>query len=55
MTMPTNNWAFIIAAYTVAWVGIVGYWVFVHRAVSRAREVYRRAAAAAAESPARSR
>jgi hypothetical protein len=45
--MSTNNWTFIIAAYTVAWLGVIGYWIFVHRAVRQAREVYDRAIAAA--------
>ncbi len=46
--MASNNWTYIIAAYTVAWVGIVGYWAFVHRAVRMARDVYDRAVQAAA-------
>jgi hypothetical protein len=41
--MMQNNWHYIIAAYTAAWCGIAGYWVFVHRAVRHAREVYERA------------
>jgi uncharacterized membrane protein (DUF485 family) len=45
--MSTNNWTFIIAAYTVAWLGIAGYWIFVHVAIRRAREEYDRAIAAA--------
>jgi hypothetical protein len=46
--MMVSNWTFIIAAYTVAWVGVVGYWVFVHGAVRRARRRYEQALAAAA-------
>jgi hypothetical protein len=43
-----GNWAFITAAYVAAWVGVVGYWVFVHRAVRRARKRYERSVAAPA-------
>ena len=48
MMSSTTNWAFIIAAYSVAWVGVIGYWVFVHRAVRQARQVYDRAIEATA-------
>ena len=46
--MVTNNWDTVIAAYAVAWAAIVGYWVFVHRAVRRARERYEQVLAAPA-------
>jgi hypothetical protein len=49
--MSTNNWTFIIAAYTVAWLGIAAYWIFVHRAIRRARDAYDRAIVAAAKTP----
>lgn len=41
--MVTNNWNFVIAAYAVAWTAVVSYWVFVHRAVRRARARYEQA------------
>ncbi|MGH7656573.1 MAG: hypothetical protein ACREN6_18135 [Gemmatimonadaceae bacterium] len=43
--MPTNNWDFVIAAYTAAWVAVIGYWLFVHRAVRHARARYEAALA----------
>jgi hypothetical protein len=48
--MGTSNWDFVIAAYTVAWVAVIGYWIFVHRAARVARERYDQAMAAAPSS-----
>jgi hypothetical protein len=48
MTMPADNWNFIVAAYAAAWIAVIGYWIFVHRAVRLARARYERAVAAAA-------
>ena len=45
--MTANNWNFIVAAYVLAWAAVVGYWVFVHRAVTRARARYEQAVSAA--------
>jgi predicted permease len=46
--MDSNNWIFIIAAYTAAWIAVIGYWIFVHRAVRHARARYEQAIAMAA-------
>jgi hypothetical protein len=55
MMIPTpNNWAFIISAYAAAWIAVIGYWVFVHRAVHRARARYEQAIASLARSRERS-
>lgn len=35
--MANSNWSFVIAAYTVTWIVILGYAVRVHRALARAR------------------
>jgi hypothetical protein len=51
--METNNWNFIIAAYTAAWIAVIGYWIFVHRAVRLARARYEQAVAAAARAEGR--
>lgn len=53
--MMVNNWTFVIAAYSAAWIGVVGYWVFVHRAVRRARERYELSIAAAARAEGKAR
>jgi hypothetical protein len=45
--MVTNNWNFIIAAYAAAWIAVIGYWIFVHRAVRLARARYEQAVASA--------
>ena len=45
--MATSNWYFVIAAYAAAWTAVVGYWIFVHRSVRRARERFERATSAA--------
>ena len=37
-----DNWKFISAAYAAAWIAIGGYWIFVHRALKRARSNYER-------------
>lgn len=46
--MDTNNWDFIIAAYAVVWVAVIGYWVWAHSALRAARARYSEALAAAA-------
>ena len=48
MIPTTNNWNFIIAAYAAAWIAVIGYWVFVHGAVRRARARYEQAIASLA-------
>lgn len=45
MLSQTNNWMFIAAAYSAAWIAVAGYWVFVHRAVRIARSRYEQALA----------
>ena len=40
-----RNWNFVIAAYAVTWVFVLGYWSLLHRAVRRARAGYERATA----------
>ncbi len=37
-----DNWKFISAAYGAAWIAIGGYWIFVHRALKKARARYER-------------
>ena len=46
--MPNNNWTYITAAYAAAWIAVIGYWVFVHGAVRRARARYEEALVLAA-------
>ena len=36
MTGP-NNWSFVIAAYAITWITIIGYWVHVHRTLHDAQ------------------
>ena len=55
MTPAPGNWTFIVAAYATAWVGVAGYWLFVHRAVRRARKRYEDSLAAAARAEGRAR
>ena len=40
--MQASNWAFVIAAYTVTWVLILGYWAYGHRALRRAQAEFQR-------------
>ena len=54
MIPNTGNWNFIIAAYAAAWIAVIGYWVFVHRALRRARAHYEEAAASAARAEGKS-
>jgi CcmD family protein len=42
--MQASNWAFVTAAYVATWAVIVGYLVYTHRALRRARAEYERAA-----------
>ena len=32
----SSNWSFVVAAYAVTWVAIIGYYVHLHRAARRA-------------------
>jgi hypothetical protein len=55
MMIPnTNNWTFIIAAYAAAWSAVIGYGVFVHGAVRRARARYEQAIASLARAQGKS-
>ncbi len=54
MIPMTNNWAFIISAYAAAWIAVIGYWVFVHGAVRRARIRYEQAMASLARAQGKS-
>ncbi len=40
--MEASNWNFVIAAYVVTWVLIVGYLAYSQRALNRARAEYTR-------------
>jgi len=40
--MQASNWDFVIAAYVVTWVVIVGYLAYSQRALNRARAEYTR-------------
>jgi hypothetical protein len=48
MPSATSNWNYVIAAYAVAWIAVIGYWVFVHSAVRTARARYEQALASLA-------
>jgi hypothetical protein len=37
MTMPNNNVTFVVASFAVTWIGLLGYAIRVHVALSRAR------------------
>ena len=54
MIPNTGNWTFIISAYAAAWIAVIGYWVFVHRAVRRARARYDQAVTALARAQGKS-
>ncbi|HVT38167.1 MAG TPA: hypothetical protein VHE78_03930 [Gemmatimonadaceae bacterium] len=43
MNMAAQNWNFVIAAYAATWTFLIGYTVYVHRVLRRARERYERA------------
>lgn len=43
--MQASNWSFVTAAYVITWVVILGYLVYTHRALQRARAEYERVAA----------
>ena len=51
MIMADQNWAFVAAAYTAAWLVIAGYWLYVHRAVRRARRQFDEASGAGRKRP----
>ena len=38
--MADKNWSFVVAAYAVTWIVILGYLWHVHRTVQRARKQY---------------
>lgn len=40
----TNEWNYIWAAFSITWVALAAYGVYVTRRVSRAREAHRRTA-----------
>ena len=40
----TNEWNFIWASFSITWLALAAYGVYVTRRVSRAREAHRRAA-----------
>ena len=40
MNAVNQNWSFVIAAYSVSWMMLVGYAIYVHRALARARRRY---------------
>ena len=50
MNIASHNCDFVIAAYSAAWIAVIGYWVFVHRAVHQARARYEQAATRAGNS-----
>jgi len=37
MTMPNDNVMFVVASFAITWIGILGYAIRVHAALSRAR------------------
>jgi hypothetical protein len=51
LTMRDQNWAFVAAAYTAAWIAIIGYWLHVHGALRRARRLHQQAVRAGAGIP----
>jgi CcmD family protein len=42
----TNNWSFVIAAYTITWIVILGYLFRLQRSLSKARADHEREASA---------
>jgi hypothetical protein len=40
MNAANQNWSFVIAAYSISWVMLLGYAIHVHRALARARHRY---------------
>ena len=42
----TGNWMFVIAAYSVTWIVVLGYFVRLHRGLRRAQSAYDAAMAA---------
>jgi CcmD family protein len=47
MNASTQNWNFVIAAYLAAWAFLIGYSVYLHRTLRRARDRYERSRATA--------
>ena len=45
VSMANNNWSFVVAAYAVTWIVLLGYAVRVHRMLARARQEAYEAAA----------
>jgi CcmD family protein len=42
--MTKDNWMFITAAYTAAWIAIGGYWLFLNTRLKRSRARFERVA-----------
>lgn len=40
--MEASNWAFVISAYAITWVTILGYVAYTHAALRRSRAEYER-------------
>lgn len=43
--MRTNNWSFVIAAYTITWIVIVSYLFRLQRSLAKRRAEYERESA----------
>ena len=48
--MKNNNWSFVIAAYSITWIVLLGYLFRLQRALSKKRAEYEHARAAGAAS-----
>jgi CcmD family protein len=40
--VPTSNWSFVIAAYTITWIVLFGYLFRLQRALAKKRAEYER-------------
>lgn len=40
MNVNNDNWSFVIAAYAVTWVFVLGYWVRLHLLLQRNRAAW---------------
>ncbi len=40
--MEASNWAFVVSAYVITWVTILGYLAYTHAALRRSRAEYER-------------
>jgi len=45
MTNMTNEWSYIWASFSITWVALAAYGLYVTRLASRAREAHRRVVA----------